>query len=70
MAHLDSLVVLDSNPRSSAALSFGFQREGFKVYSTSDSGDALAMAQTRAAQLLVVSTQNGAQTAEPLVLVG
>jgi DNA-binding response OmpR family regulator len=68
MAHLDSLVVLDSNPRSSAALSFGFQREGFHVYSTADSGDALAMAQTRAAQLLVVSTQNGGS--EPLDLVG
>src|SRR5205823_8333504 len=33
--------------------------EGFRVYSTADSGDALGMAQTRAAQLLVVSTQNG-----------
>jgi CheY-like chemotaxis protein len=59
MAHLDSLVILDANPRSSAALSFGFQREGFRVYSTADSGDALGMAQTRAAQLLVVSSQNG-----------
>ncbi len=70
MAHLDSLVVLDSNPRSSAALSFGFQREGFKVYATSDAGDALAMAQTRAAQLLIVSTQNGKSSGEPLDLVG
>jgi ActR/RegA family two-component response regulator len=68
MAHLDSLVVLDSNPQSSAALSFGFQREGFKVYSTSDSGDALAMAQARTAQLVVVSTQNAKEN--PLDLVG
>jgi len=68
MAHLESLVVLDSNPRSSAALSFGFQREGFKVYSTSDSGDALAMAQARTAQLVVVSTQNAREN--PLDLVG
>jgi CheY-like chemotaxis protein len=66
MAHLDSLVVLDPNPRSSAALSFGFQREGFRVFSTADSGDALAMAKTRATQLLVVSTEND----EPLDVVG
>ena len=55
MAHLESLVVLDAAGRSGAALAFGFERAGYKVYATRDGEDALAMAQTRVPQLVVVA---------------
>ncbi len=55
MAHLESLVVLDAAGRSGAALAFGFERAGYKVYATRDGEDALAMAQTRVPQLIVVA---------------
>ena len=59
MAHLESLVVLDAGGRSGAALAFGFERAGYRVYATRDPEDALAMAQTRVPQLLVVSLEGG-----------
>ena len=55
MAHLESLVVLDAAGKSGAALSFGFERAGYKVYATRDGEDALSMAQTRVPQLVVVA---------------
>jgi len=66
VAHLESLVVLDAAGRSGAALAFGFERAGYKVYATRDGEDALAMAQTRVPQLLVVAVDGG----EALSLVG
>src|SRR5262249_40492248 len=59
MAHLESLVVLDANPQSRAALVFGFEREGYSVYATAEAADALAMAQTRVPQLLVAAIPPG-----------
>lgn len=59
MAHLESLVVLDAAGRSGAALAFGFERAGYKVYATRDADDALAMAQTRVPQLVVVAVDGG-----------
>jgi len=55
VAHLESLVVLDAAGKSGAALAFGFERAGYKVYATRDGEDALAMAQTRVPQLVVVA---------------
>jgi CheY-like chemotaxis protein len=55
VAHLESLVVLDPAGKSGAALAFGFERAGYKVYATRDADDGLAMAQTRVPQLIVVS---------------
>jgi CheY-like chemotaxis protein len=55
VAHLDSLVVLDAAGKSGAALTFGFERAGYKVYATRDPEDALAMAKTRVPQLMVVA---------------
>jgi CheY-like chemotaxis protein len=49
------LVVLDAAGKSGAALAFGFERAGYKVYATRDGEDALAMAQTRVPQLVVVA---------------
>jgi CheY-like chemotaxis protein len=66
VAHLESLVVLDAAGKSGAALSFGFERAGYKVYATRDGEDALAMAQTRVPQLVVVAVDG----AEALSLVG
>ena len=66
MAHLESLVVLDAAGKSGAALAFGFERAGYKVYATRDGEDALAMAQTRVPQLMVVAVDSG----EALSLVG
>ena len=39
MAHLESLVVLDAAGKSGAALGFGFERAGYKVYATRDGED-------------------------------
>jgi len=58
MAHLDSLVVFDPYARTREALVFGFERDGYKVYATGREEDALGMAQTRVAQLVVVSIPN------------
>ncbi|HEX9102074.1 MAG TPA: DUF4388 domain-containing protein, partial [Polyangia bacterium] len=69
MAHLESLVVLDAAGRSGAALAFGFERAGYKVYATRDGEDALAMAQTKVPQLLVVAI-DGSRGGEALSLVG
>lgn len=66
MAHLESLVVLDAAGKSGAALTFGFERAGYKVYATRDVEDALAMTQTRVPQLLVVAVDGP----EALSLVG
>jgi len=66
VAHLESLVVLDAAGKSGAALGFGFERAGYKVYATRDGEDALAMAQTRVPQLVVVAVDS----AEALSLVG
>jgi CheY-like chemotaxis protein len=55
VAHLESLVVLDPAGKSGAALAFGFERAGYKVYATRDADDGLAMAQTRVPQLIIVS---------------
>ncbi|MGZ3406460.1 MAG: response regulator, partial [Polyangia bacterium] len=66
MAHLESLVVLDAAGKSGAALSFGFERAGYKVYATRDGEDALAMAQTRVPQLVVVAVDG----TEALSLIG
>jgi len=66
VAHLESLVVLDAAGKSGAALGFGFERAGYKVYATRDGEDALAMAQTRVPQLVVVAVDG----AEALSLVG
>jgi CheY-like chemotaxis protein len=60
------LVVLDAAGKSGAALSFGFERAGYKVYATRDGEDALAMTQTRVPQLLVVAVDGS----EALSLVG
>jgi CheY-like chemotaxis protein len=49
------LVVLDAAGKSGAALAFGFERAGYKVYATRDGEDALSMAQTRVPQLVVVA---------------
>ncbi|HZS35891.1 MAG TPA: response regulator [Polyangia bacterium] len=69
MAHLESLVVLDSSPRTRSALAFGFERAGYAVYATSESADALAMAQTKVPQL-VIASMNGEGQHEALSLVG
>jgi CheY-like chemotaxis protein len=66
VAHLESLVVLDAAGKSGAALAFGFERAGYKVYATRDGDDALAMAQTRVPQLLVVAVDGS----DALSLVG
>jgi CheY-like chemotaxis protein len=66
VAHLESLVVLDAAGKSGAALAFGFERAGYKVYATRDGEDALAMAQTRVPQLVVVAVDSG----EALSLIG
>jgi CheY-like chemotaxis protein len=66
VAHLESLVVLDAAGKSGAALGFGFERAGYKVYATRDGEDALAMAQTRVPQLVVVAVDSP----EALSLVG
>jgi CheY-like chemotaxis protein len=58
VAHLESLVVLDAAGKSGAALSFGFERAGYRVYATRQPDDALAMAQTRVPQLMVVSVDD------------
>ncbi len=57
MAQLESLIVLGSVPRSRAALAFGFERAGFSVYATDQGADAMFMAQTQAAQLLIASSE-------------
>src|SRR5581483_7080272 len=54
VAHLESLILFDPQERSRETLQFGFERDGYKVYATSESDDAHAMAQTRVAQLVVV----------------
>jgi CheY-like chemotaxis protein len=66
VAHLESLVVLDAAGKSGAALTFGFERAGYKVYATRDGEDALSMAQTRVPQLVVVAVDGS----EALSLVG
>jgi len=66
VAHLESLVILDASGRSEAALSFGFERAGYRVYATKAPDDAFAMAQTRVPQLVVVAVEGG----ESLSLVG
>ncbi|HEX4459080.1 MAG TPA: DUF4388 domain-containing protein, partial [Polyangia bacterium] len=59
MAHLESLVILDAAGRSGAALAFGFERAGYHVYATREADDAMAMAQTRVPQLVVVAVDGG-----------
>ena len=59
-------MVLDAAGKSGAALAFGFERAGYRVYATRQPDDALAMAQTRVPQLMVVSIDN----AESLSFVG
>ncbi len=59
MAHLESLVVFDPHSRTREALSYGFTRDGYKVYATGDGQDALQMAQTRVPQLAVVAIPAG-----------
>ncbi|MDB4966898.1 MAG: response regulator receiver protein [Myxococcales bacterium] len=66
MAHLESLVVLDAAGKSGAALTFGFERAGYRVYATRLPDDALAMAQTRVPQLMVVAVDD----AESLSFIG
>src|SRR4051812_37423615 len=58
VAHLDSLVVLDAAGKSGAALTFGFERAGYRVYATREADDALGMAQTRVPQLMVVAVDD------------
>src|SRR5581483_4472624 len=53
VAHLESLILFDPQERSREALQFGFERDGYKVYATGESDDAMAMAQTKVAQLVV-----------------
>lgn len=67
MAHLESLVILDAAGRSGAALAFGFERAGYRVYATREAEDALAMAQTRVPQLLVVAVDHNGGDALSLV---
>jgi DNA-binding response OmpR family regulator len=56
MAALQSLVVVDSDPRSRDAVAFGFERAGCSVHATPDAREALALAATRVPQLVVAST--------------
>jgi CheY-like chemotaxis protein len=71
MAHLESLVVYDPETRTREALTFGFSREGFKVYATGDSGDAVSMARTKVPQLVVCTVPSGDDaTTEALDLIG
>jgi CheY-like chemotaxis protein len=67
MAHLESLVILDAAGKSGAALAFGFERGGLKVYATRDADDAFSMARTRVPQLIVVALDGGT---EELSLIG
>jgi len=60
MAHFVSLVVFDPVSRSRAALKFGFERDGFQVLTAADPSETVAMAQNRAAQLVIVSLTPGA----------
>jgi CheY-like chemotaxis protein len=55
MAHLRALVVFDAHKAGqSAALRFGFERDGYTVHAPSTMADALAVASTAMAQLVVV----------------
>lgn len=70
MAHLESLVVLDPQPRTREALSYGFRRDGYKVFATAQGQDALSVAQAKAAQLVVASVPPKVNGFDPLQIVG
>jgi|GEM_PF-2180405 len=64
MAHFVSLVVFDPVSRTRAALKFGFERDGFQVLTAANPAETVAMAQNRAAQLVIVSLTPGAPMAD------
>ena len=74
MAHLESLVVLDPQPKSREALVFGFARAGYSVYATGEARDAFEAAARvegeRAPQLVVTSTSLAGDWGEAMDLVG
>src|SRR5690349_15217735 len=74
MAHLESLVVLDPQPKSREALVFGFARAGYAVYATGEAHDAFDAAARaegdRVPQLVVTSSSVTSDWGEAMGLVG
>ena len=55
MSSLDQLVLMHSDPRTAAALSFGFEREGTKVV-VKDNAEGLEQALIDGGQLLIAGS--------------
>jgi CheY-like chemotaxis protein len=65
MGVVRSLVLVDKNPRSRAAIMLGFEREGCKVRATGDPSAALAIATVERPQLLVASSLDSQADIDP-----
>lgn len=66
MGVVRSLVLVDKNPRSRAAIMLGFEREGCKVRATGDPSAALAIATVERPQLLVASSLDSHADMDPV----
>jgi DNA-binding response OmpR family regulator len=66
MGVVRSLVLVDKNPRSRAAIMLGFEREGCKVRATGDPSAALAIATVERPQLLVASSLDSHTDMDPV----
>jgi ActR/RegA family two-component response regulator len=67
MIQPSSLFVVDADPRSLETLTFGFEREGCKVTSTSDLKRASLIARTAAAEVAIVSLREPEQASLEVV---
>jgi DNA-binding response OmpR family regulator len=67
MSALESLVVVDADPRSRDAVAFGFEREGCVVHATADAREAIALVETGVPQVLVASTHVAGMEAAAMV---
>jgi ActR/RegA family two-component response regulator len=67
MIQPSSLFVVDADPRSLETLTFGFEREGCKVTSTSDLKRAALIARTAAAEVAIVSLREPEQSSLEVV---
>ncbi|HEX2568133.1 MAG TPA: DUF4388 domain-containing protein [Polyangia bacterium] len=66
MGVVRTLVLVDKNPRSRAAIMLGFEREGCKVRATGDPSAALAIATVERPQLLVASSLDSQADIDPV----